>query len=99
MELVLEVVAVTLITSGVATGSGLYASISGDLILFNLDSRAEGSVSLTYDSNTAVYSGYCKFFSRGGASVTVSGALEQAIQLATFGSIQMRASVCLCIGQ
>lgn len=62
------------ITSGVATGSGLYASISGDLILFNLDSRAEGSVSLTYDANTAVYSGSASSSPGGGASVTVSGA-------------------------
>jgi|TARA_Y100000289_G_scaffold65559_1_gene79397 hypothetical protein len=61
------------ITSGVATGSGLYASVSGDLILFNLDSRAEGSVSLNYDSNTAVYSGSASS-TGGGASVTVSGA-------------------------
>jgi len=46
-----------IITSGVAPGSGLYASISGSLVLFNLDARAEGSVSLDYDGNTAVISG------------------------------------------
>lgn len=60
------------ITSGVAPGSGLYASISGDLVLFNLDARGEGSVTLSYDGNTAVISG-TESTGGGGASVTVSG--------------------------
>lgn len=65
---------VPVVTSGITAGSGLYASISGDLVLLNLDSRAEGSVSLAYDSNTAVYSGSASSSPGGGASVTVSGA-------------------------
>ena len=41
-------------------------------ILFNLDARGEGSVTLSYDGNTAVISG-TESTGGGGASVTVSG--------------------------
>ena len=62
---------VPVVTSGVAAGSGIYASISGDLILFNLDARAEGSVALNYDANTAVFSGIASAST--GGTIVASG--------------------------